>query len=215
LSGIQEYQIVKDYLQIVKDYLLKNEKKDIKPQINPNHQNYFRGKSKVKMSETNKEWKFDEEWQTNFIEPFTTCKNVNWELIEWVIVKKWNCVLEIVRYMGIYFPEDWVFIKDPSSYENIAHIIKKRDKKGWSSHGIIFLLTKEFVEIHSIVKEIGEGMIFYNHEPVFMVNPHIIVFSNFLPIVNSDEISEIYTDIKILNENDKLVDAKFKVEDLI
>jgi hypothetical protein len=196
---------------------IKTDQEDIEKDINPSHIKYFRGKPVKKMSSNTslEDWKFSDKWQEEFIEPYITCQNMDWEIIEWAIVKKWSKVLQIIQYLGITQSDVWIFIKDPKSYEGVSHIIKKRQSTGWSCHGIVFLLTQEFPEIHSIVKEISDGMIFYKHEPIFLVNPHVIVFSNFLPIVYSEEISEIYTDIKILNDEDNLEDMVFKVENLI
>lgn len=154
----------------------------------------------------------EEEWKKDIIQSLTMQNK--YILMYWCIIQKWIKVLEIVRYLEEKETKKWIFIKDPKSYEDVASIIKNKYLKDNDYNGIVFLLTKEFPIIHSIVQELNEGMIFYKYEPVFLSNPHIVVFSNFIPIIYSKEVLEYYTDIEILNEDcTELKETSFKLEE--
>lgn len=170
----------------------------------------FIGKSKYITMDTDV-FQPKEKWEDGLISTITS--KTDYTLTGWFIVQSIK-VLEVIRYLKIHFPNDYLFIKDPKTYDDVASIIKNGYNKTDDSHGIIFLLTKEFPDIHSIIRELNEGIIFYKCEPIFLTNPHIVVFSNFVPIVYSKDILEYYTDIQTLNEETSTLEkSSFKLEE--
>ena len=194
----------KDFLEKLFTFVDKN---DFKNQVFPK---IFIGKSKYITMDTDV-FQPKEKWEDGLISTITS--KTDYTLTGWFIVQSIK-VLEVIRYLKIHFPNDYLFIKDPKTYDDVASIIKNGYNKTDDSHGIIFLLTKEFPDIHSIIRELNEGIIFYKCEPIFLTNPHIVVFSNFVPIVYSKDILEYYTDIQTLNEETSTLEkSSFKLEE--
>jgi hypothetical protein len=73
-------------------------------------------------------------------------------------------------------------------------------------------LTIDKTSIHDSLRDIGEGIIFYENEPIFFDIENIIVVSTFTPFVDNEKISKYYASIKILEEN-KFIETTFKIQE--
>jgi hypothetical protein len=156
-----------------------------------------------------------EEWQKSFVDFVYSSFLEDHRDINWIIVScEWLNVLQIVKHIGYTNDQtknDWVIIKDPENYESVAKIIM--GKKDNEYINIIFLLTKENHDLHTYIKEISNGILFYQSEPIFFKEPFILVFSKFVPIVYSEQTLKNYTFVKKITEEYQITDSSFILEE--
>lgn len=95
------------------------------------------------------------------------------------------------KFMYMNDPNSWFIAKDMGTARDAATCIQGALNKGWNHHGMILGLPRaaeNHTRMYEYIEDIKDGMITaqkYAGETCVFDNPHIIIFSNWIPTVSN------------------------------
>lgn len=95
------------------------------------------------------------------------------------------------KYMYMCDPKGWVISKDMGTARDAATCVQRALNNGWNHHGMIINLPRaaeNHTRMYEYIEDIKDGLITaqkYAGETCVFDNPHIVIFSNWIPTVTN------------------------------
>lgn len=132
--------------------------------------------------------------------------------VTWIYDKVGNAgKTKLARYLMLTEPNKWFMCKDLGTSRDGATVITNALDSGWTGHGMILDLPRQaenHSRMYSYIEEIKDGVVtaqkYQGSTRVFNI-PHLIVFSNWMPMLN--KLSRDRWDIRELKKDKKTKDV--------